>query len=150
MTDEEFMRVAITETKKAELLGEKTSVGAVIVQGSVIISQAHNTAKHADDPTGHAEINAIRQAAKKLKSKNLPGCTLYVTIEPCVMCFGAAVSAKIPKIVYGLSLEDMAQAGHRNWKVSSTLLNKQFENILEIEGGFLKEECLQTLSNRIK
>jgi tRNA(Arg) A34 adenosine deaminase TadA len=143
--EEVFMLVAIREAKKAKYLGEKTTVGAVIVKNGQILSKAHNTAKHKNDPTCHAEINAIRQAATIMNSKNLLDCTLYVTLEPCIMCFGAIISAKITKVFFGSSLYDMAKAGHRDWKVNSSSLNQQFGNIVKLQGGLLNFECKQLL-----
>ncbi|MBR9691465.1 nucleoside deaminase [Candidatus Woesearchaeota archaeon] len=149
MDDYKFMRAAIEAAKKADFAVERTVVGAVVVNElGEILSIAYNTAKKDGDPTAHAEMNAIRRASEKIGSKNLPGCTLYTTVEPCLMCFGAAYSAKIPRIVYGLDLEDLAEAGHRDWKIKAEALNQQIGNPIEIEGGVLKEECKSLLVNR--
>jgi tRNA(adenine34) deaminase len=99
--DISFMRLALSEAAKAELRGE-VPVGAVVVRDGLIIGRGWNSPIKKKDPSGHAEILAIRSAARKLGNYRLPGCTLYVTLEPCAMCLGAAVHARIERIVYGV------------------------------------------------
>jgi tRNA(adenine34) deaminase len=97
---EHFMRQALREAEAA-LAEDEVPVGAVIVQGERVIASAHNQREQLRDPTAHAEIIAITQAASNLNSWRLEGCTLYVTLEPCAMCAGAIVQARIPIVVYG-------------------------------------------------
>ena len=97
---EEYMRVCIAEAKKAAAVGE-VPVGAIVVHGNDIISRAHNMVETLRDPTAHAEILAIRGAAEHLGMRRLAECTLYVTLEPCVMCAGAILSAGLKRLVYG-------------------------------------------------
>ena len=135
MTDEEYMKIAIEEAKKGDF-----PFGVVIVKDNEILAKAHNTASL--DPTAHAEINAIREACKKLGNIDLSGCTLYSTCEPCPMCFTASWWARISKIVYGAEGEDVPED---EWKidVKCSYLNKKSGNKIEIKGGFLKDECLK-------
>jgi tRNA(adenine34) deaminase len=99
-THEYWMRQAITLAEEAARNGE-VPVGAVVVCDDVIIGAGFNRPIGAHDPTAHAEIKALRQAAKKLQNYRMPGCTLYVTLEPCTMCVGAIVHARIAKLVFG-------------------------------------------------
>src|SRR5258706_826044 len=100
VADEGFMRLAIAEADKARAKGE-IPVGAVVVVDGEIVGRGHNRREGTSDPTGHAEIFALRRAARKLGSWRLIGATLYVTLEPCVLCIGAAVNARLPRLVYG-------------------------------------------------
>ena len=102
MTDEQFMRIALTEARQAAAEGE-IPVGAVIVAGGTIIARAHNLTERLTDVTAHAEMQAITAAATALGGKYLTDCTLYVTVEPCVMCAGAIAWAQMGRLVYGAS-----------------------------------------------
>src|SRR6187399_2934966 len=97
---EYFMRMAIAEAEAA-LSEEEVPVGAVIVHEDQVVAAAHNQREQLRDPTAHAEMIAITQAAESLGSWRLEGCTLYVTLEPCPMCAGAILQARIPEVVYG-------------------------------------------------
>ncbi len=133
MSDEKFMKIAIEEAKKGDF-----PFGVVIIKDDEIIAKAHNTA--ISDPTSHAEINAIREACKKLGIKDLSGCTLYSTCEPCPMCFTASWWAKISKIVYGAEGEDVPED---EWKINvkCNYLNEKSGNKIKIESGFLRDKC---------
>ncbi|WP_145084208.1 tRNA adenosine(34) deaminase TadA [Anatilimnocola aggregata] len=100
ISHERFMRMALAEAQQA-LEEEEVPVGAVIVQGSRVIASAHNQREQLKDPTAHAEMIAITQAAESLGDWRLEGCTLYVTLEPCIMCSGAILQARVPIVVYG-------------------------------------------------
>lgn len=95
-----YMELALKEAKKAEA-EEEVPVGAVIVKGNEIIAKAHNKTRQTHDPTAHAEILAIREASEKIGSTRLSGCTMYVTLEPCSMCVGALVLARLSEVVIG-------------------------------------------------
>jgi len=135
MSDEDFMKIAIEEAKKGY-----APFGAIIVKENKIIAQTHNTSSL--DPTAHAEVNAIRQACKKLNSKDLSGCTLYATCEPCPMCFTAAWWANISKIVYGTEGEEVPED---DWKidVKCTYLNEKSGNKMIIKNNVLRDKCLE-------
>src|SRR5947199_3501320 len=97
--DTRFMRLALGEAKRA-LDEDEAPVGAVVVQDGRVIARAHNRPIHLRDPTAHAEILALRRAARKLGNYRLTGCSLYVTIEPCAMCAGAIVHARLQRVVF--------------------------------------------------
>jgi len=99
---EHFMQMALDEAEQA-FREEEVPIGAVIVREHRVIAAAHNQREQLHDPTAHAEMIAITQAAEALQSWRLEGCTLYVTLEPCPMCAGAIVQARIPQVVYGAS-----------------------------------------------
>ena len=100
MNDEYFMREALSQARAAECLGE-VPVGAVVVREGVIVGRGFNSPIGENDPTAHAEIAALRDAARKLKNYRLPGCELFVTLEPCAMCAGAIMHARIARVIYG-------------------------------------------------
>jgi len=97
---EAFMTTALDRAREAALAGE-VPVGAAVVRGGVVIASAHNAPVSRQDPSAHAEILALRAAARELGNYRLPGCSLYVTVEPCLMCAGALVHARIERVVYG-------------------------------------------------
>jgi tRNA(adenine34) deaminase len=101
-TDRRFMEEALEQARQAASAGE-VPVGAVVVKDGAIIARSHNLREAAQDPTAHAEILAIREAAQVLESWRLDGCTLYVTLEPCAMCTGALVLARVERCVFGAS-----------------------------------------------
>ena len=102
MTDEQFMRIALSEARQAAAEGE-IPVGAVVVAGGTVVARAHNLTERLTDVTAHAEMQAITAAATALGGKYLTDCTLYVTVEPCVMCAGAIAWAQLARLVYGAS-----------------------------------------------
>jgi len=139
--DEEFMRLALAEAGKALLAGE-VPVGAVVVRGGEVIASAHNGPVGLRDPSAHAEILALRRAAAAEGNYRLAGATLYVTIEPCLMCAGALVHARVSRLVFGapdpkggavVSLYGVLQDGRLNHRV-------------EVTGGVLREACSEILS----
>ena len=99
-TDENYMKLALEEAKKAERIGE-VPIGAIVVKEGEVIARAHNLRETVQQPTAHAEHIAIEKAAEAVGSWRLEDCTLYVTLEPCVMCSGAIVMSRIPRVVYG-------------------------------------------------
>jgi tRNA(Arg) A34 adenosine deaminase TadA len=154
MNEKKFMRAAIKEAKKASARGDY-GIGAVIVKDGKIIARAGETLKSKPDPvTGHAEIGAIRKACKKLKSGYVEGGILYSTHEPCPMCSAAVYWAKVGKVVYGASRQDMID--HMNSKGSQKfawrqidisckdILGKSIPNLnIEVVEGFMREDCLE-------
>ena len=129
-TDEYFMKIALQEAKNAFIKGE-VPVGAVIVANNTIIAKTHNLTELLTDVTAHAEMQAITSAANYLGGKYLQNCTLYVTLEPCVMCGGALYWSQISKVVYGASDE------RRGFKAKIGELHPK----TEIVSGVLEDEC---------
>ena len=138
--DEYFMRMALGEAESALESGE-VPVGSVITMEGRVLAKTHNSPILMKDPTAHAEILAIREAADRTENYRLHGTTLYVTIEPCVMCAGAIIHARIARLVFGatdpkggaLSLYDM-------------LNDRKLNHFVEVTGGVLKEKCGEILS----
>ncbi len=140
--DEKYMKEAMKEARKAEALGE-VPIGCVIVHDGQIIGRGYNRRKTDQNTLSHAELNAIAKASKKLGDWRLEECTLYVTLEPCQMCAGAIVQARIPKVVQAC----------RNVKAGcgGTIINLMqipaFNHQVEIEEGVLEEECSKMLTD---
>ncbi|MGW9856736.1 tRNA(adenine34) deaminase [Staphylococcus hominis] len=137
MTNDEFyMKCAIEEAKKAGQLGE-VPIGAVIVKDNEIIARAHNLREILQQPTAHAEHLAIERAAEVVGSWRLEDCTLYVTLEPCVMCAGTIVMSRIPRVVYGA----MDPKGGCSGSLMDLLQQPQFNHRAIVEHGVLEETC---------
>ena len=136
LENEKFMRAALGEAKKAFALDE-VPVGAVAVSGSKIIARAHNKRETLTDPTAHAEILCIKKAAKKLGGWRLNEVALYSTLEPCAMCAGAIIHARINELVYGA---DDPKAGGCGGRIDLTK-EGLFNHKLKITKGVLEKEC---------
>lgn len=141
-TDQFFMREAIAEAVKAARVGE-VPIGAVIVFNDQIIARAHNLRETNGDPTAHAEILVLREAARLKKHWRLLGTTLYTTLEPCPMCAGAMVMARTKRLVYGAADPKAGAAGSLMNIVQDPRLNHR----LEVSGGVLEEECRELLKD---
>ena len=142
MTNHEFyMEVAIEEAKKAGNIGE-VPIGAIIVKNDEIIARAHNLRESEQNPTAHAEHIAIQRAAAALGSWRLEGCTLYVTLEPCVMCAGSIVMSRIPSVIYGAKYPKGGCAG----SLMNLLQEPRFNHRATVEFGILEESCSQLLT----
>ena len=137
---ERFMREAIAEAEKALAEGE-VPVGAVVVRDGVVIARGHNRREAWRDPTAHAELLAIREAAAATGGWRLEGTTLYVTVEPCPMCAGAVVLARIPEVVYGADDPKAGAAG----SVMEVLREPRFNHRARVVRGVLEEECSEVL-----
>jgi tRNA(adenine34) deaminase len=133
MTDEYYMMQALKEAKKA-LEDDEVPIGAVVVVNEKVIARGHNMTERLNDPTAHAEMIALTSAFNLLGAKYIPEATLYVTIEPCLMCAGAICWAKIGKLVYGA---DDEKNGYK--KIAGT--NWPFHPKTELMRGVLKEDC---------
>ena len=129
------MQEALSEAKKAMGAGE-VPVGAVLVEGEKIIARGHNKPLSSADPTAHAEIVAIREACRVKKNYRLSGCELYVTLEPCAMCLGTAVHARLQRVVFG-ALDPKGGAVESVISFPFERMNHQ----VEIKGGVLASEC---------
>lgn len=139
--DESFMRMAIVQAHMAAALGE-VPVGAVVVREGRVIASAHNRLVAAHDPTAHAEIEALRQAAALLGNYRLDGCTLYVTLEPCTMCAGAISHARLDRVVWGAADPKAGADG----SVLSVLGDIRINHHTQRQGGVLARECSDLLS----
>lgn len=137
--DEKFMREAIAEAEKAACEGE-IPVGAVVVKDGAVVGRGHNERERSADPTGHAEIAALRAAAATLGDWRLTDCTLYVTLEPCAMCTGACIGARVGKIVFGASDAECGTCGS-----VANLCHMPLGHSPLIRGGVLKAECERLL-----
>jgi len=141
MNDEFFMREALSLARSAECLGE-VPVGAVVVCEGKIVGRGFNSPIGESDPTAHAEISALRDAARNLENYRLPGCELFVTLEPCAMCAGAILLSRISRVVYGA--RDPKTGVHGS--VVDLFAVERLNHHTEIIGGVLAEECGQLLS----
>lgn len=139
--DSSFMRQALKAAHLAQDLGE-VPIGAVLVHEGQIIGQGYNLRETSQDPTTHAEMIAIRQAAAQLGSWRLLDCTLYVTLEPCVMCMGAIILARIPRLVYGCRDPRVGAVG----SIYDFSIDKRFNHHVATTEGVLGEECSALLS----
>lgn len=139
MKENKFMKSALKCAEAALREGE-VPIGAVVVYEGKVIARGHNRRTKRQIATAHAEIEAIEKACKKLKSWRIPECELYVTLEPCPMCMGAALNARIKKVYFGAP-EDKGRS-LTSELASANLLN----HTVEVEGGVMKEECAEILS----
>jgi tRNA(adenine34) deaminase len=140
VTDEHYMRLALEQAHQAAELGE-VPVGAVVVQEDTVIATGYNRPIGHKDPTAHAEIQALRAAALVLGNYRLPGCRLYVTLEPCLMCSGAIFHARLAALIFGASDPKTGVAG----SVLDVYANRQLNHQTEIRGGVLAEESAAML-----
>jgi tRNA(adenine34) deaminase len=134
--DEHFMRLAIAEAEGALEHGD-VPVGAVLVRGGDVIGAGHNERELREDPTAHAEMIAIREAARVLGSWRLLDTVLYVTLEPCAMCAGAIVLGRIPRVAYGADDPKAGAAG----SVLDILAEPRLNHRPQVDGGVLADEC---------
>ena len=140
-----FMKSALKEAEKS-YDKEEIPVGAVIVKDGKIIARGHNLKETKNDTTNHAEIIAIRKASKKLKSWRLTGCTMYVTLEPCTMCAGALIQARLDKVVIGTMDEKTGACG----SVLNVVEDYKFNHRVEIEKGVMEKECKSIIQEFFK
>ena len=143
--DEKWMKIAISEASVAKNEGE-IPVGAVLIHNNKLIAKAHNQPILNHDPTAHAEVISIRKAGKKLNNYRLAGSTLYVTLEPCVMCLGAIMHARIDRIVFGASDPKTGVCGSKADLTSEAF----FTHKVKVDGGVLEEENKEILQSFFK
>jgi len=143
--DQQYMRMAIEEAQLAAQSGE-VPVGAVLVRDGQVISKAFNKPIANHDPSAHAEMLALREAALAQENYRIPGSTLYVTLEPCAMCSGAMLHARIDRVVYGAPDPKTGAAG----SVLDLFSSKQINHQTSVEGGIMSEECGQLLRDFFK
>ncbi len=143
--DTKMMGIAIELAKQAEAIDE-VPIAAVIYRGDQILAQAHNRREIDGDPTAHAEILALKIAAKSMTSWRIEDCTLAVTLEPCPMCAGAIVNARVPRLVYGAADPKMGCVD----TLYQRCTDERFNHRVEVVGGVLADECGALLSNYFK
>ena len=144
VTDETFMREALEQARRALHLGE-VPIGAVVVAEGGVMGEGFNQPIRAADPSAHAEIVALRQAARATGNYRLTGATIYVTLEPCLMCVGAIVNARLTSVVYG--------AREPKWGALGSILDARelsLNHRLEVTGGVLEAECRQVVVDFFK
>ena len=140
--DEKWMSLALEQARKAEEEGE-VPVGAILVKDGLLIAKAHNQPISTNDPTAHAEIQLIRAAGKKLKNYRLTGTSLYVTLEPCAMCLGAIMHARVEHVVFGAHDPKTGVCGS-----SENLMDaKCFNHKINLASGVMENESKQLLKN---
>ena len=143
--DHQFMQQAIEQAQLAAVAGE-VPVGAVLVRDGQVFAKAFNKPIGNHDPSAHAEMLALREAAKTEGNYRLPGSTLYVTLEPCVMCAGAILHARVDRVVFGAPDPKTGAAG----SVLDVFSSKQINHQTSVEGGVMSEECGQLLRSFFK
>ncbi|WAW11353.1 tRNA adenosine(34) deaminase TadA [Oxalobacter vibrioformis] len=139
-SDQDFMRLALLEAEKAGAIGE-VPVGAVIVKDGKVVARGHNQPVSGHDPTAHAEIMALREAGQVLGNYRLPACDLYVTLEPCAMCIGAMIHARIRRVIFGAHDPKTGAAG----SVINLFEEKTLNHHATVTGGILASDCAQLL-----
>jgi len=140
ISDREAMEAAIVEARGAAESGE-VPIGAVVVHGGEIIAHGQNSVVRTSDPTAHAEIVALRQAAQMLGNYRLKGCTLYVTLEPCAMCAGAMIHARLDRLVFATPDPKAGACG----SVLSVINHPQLNHQMQVEQGILADEAAELL-----
>ena len=143
--DRQFMQQALDQAKLAAVAGE-VPVGAVLVRDGQVISTGFNQPISNSDPSAHAEMMALRAAALEESNYRLPGTTLYVTLEPCTMCAGAMLHARVDRVVFGATDPKTGAAG----SVLNVFSEKQINHQTQVEGGIMSEECGQILRHFFK
>ena len=138
--DEQWMNLAIKQAIKAEVEGE-VPVGAILVKDGLLIAKAHNKPISTNDATAHAEIQLIRTACKKQDNYRLTGTSLYVTLEPCAMCLGAMIHARIERIIYGAHDPKTGACGSSENLIDANCFNHK----IDLVSGILEPECKQLL-----
>ena len=144
-TDQDYMQLALVLAQQAAQAGE-IPVGAIIVKDGMVIGQGSNAPIKMHDPSAHAEIRAIRDAAQYLENYRLVDCTLYVTLEPCAMCTGAIQHARIARLVYGANDLKTGACG----SVINLMTEPKLNHHTEVSGGTLADECGSVLSDFFK
>ena len=142
MNDNDFMRAALELASQAQAAGE-VPVGAVVVKGGEIIGRGFNAPISRHDPSAHAEMQALRDAAHRIGNYRLSGCELYVTLEPCLMCAGAIMHARIARVVYGACDFKTGVCG----SVLDAFAESRLNHHAQVVGGVMAEECGLMLSN---
>ena len=144
-THEKWMELALEQARLAQAMSE-VPVGAVLVQDDQLIASAHNQPIYSNDPTAHAEIQLLRAAGKQLNNYRFPDTTLYVTLEPCTMCLGAMIHARVSRVVFGAYDQKTGVCG----SCTDLSTSECFNHTIAIEGGVLENNCKQLLQEFFK
>lgn len=136
-----FMRLALLEAEEADRRGE-VPIGALLVQDGQILGRGHNAPITSNDPTAHAEVQALRSAGQWMRNYRMPGSTLYVTLEPCLMCFGALIHARIERVIFGAPDPKVGVT-----QLQPQLAQARFNHQLVLQGGLLEDECRDLLQS---
>ena len=144
-THEKWMELALEQARLAQAMSE-VPVGAVLVQDDQLIASAHNQPIYSNDPTAHAEIQLLRAAGKQLNNYRFPDTTLYVTLEPCTMCLGAMIHARVSRVVFGAYDQKTGVCG----SCTDLSTSQCFSHTIAIEGGVLENNCKQLLQQFFK
>jgi tRNA(adenine34) deaminase len=144
-THEKWMKLALEQARLAQAMSE-VPVGAVLVQDDQLIASAHNQPIYSNDPTAHAEIQLLRAAGKRLNNYRFPDTTLYVTLEPCTMCLGAMIHARVSRVVFGAYDQKTGVCG----SCTDLSTSQCFNHTIAIEGGVLANDCKQLLQEFFK
>ena len=144
-THEKWMELALEQARLAQAMSE-VPVGAVLVQDDQLIASAHNQPIYSNDPTAHAEIQLLRAAGKQLNNYRFPDTTLYVTLEPCTMCLGAMIHARVSRVVFGAYDQKTGVCG----SCTDLSTSQCFNHTIAIEGGVLANDCKQLLQEFFK
>jgi tRNA(adenine34) deaminase len=142
MNDEDYMRLALDLGREAAQRGE-VPVGAVVVRDGAILGRGYNAPIGTSDPTAHAEVQALRAAARAAGNYRLPGTCLYVTLEPCVMCAGAIMHARVERVVFGANDPKTGACG----SVVDLFAESRLNHHASVTGGLLADECVQLLKS---
>jgi len=134
-----FMGLALEEAYQADKLDE-VPIGAVLVQDGQLLATGHNCPVSSNDPTAHAEIMALRSAGAWLRNYRMPGATLYVTLEPCLMCYGALLQARVDRVIYGAPDPKVGVS-----RLAPALRGANLNHRIEFAGGLLETECREQL-----
>jgi guanine deaminase len=145
--ERKWMERALRSARAGIRKSEGGPFGAAIVRGDQLIAVGHNTVLKERDATCHAEINAIRIASRKLKRFVLSDCVIYSTTEPCPMCFSAIHWARIKKVVFGTSFEDVAKRGFNELYIPSRKMKREGRSPVRIKSGFMHKECSELLED---
>jgi tRNA(adenine34) deaminase len=134
-----FMKLALEEAEKADRLDE-VPIGAALVLDGKLVARGHNRPITSHDPSAHAEIMALRSAGEWLRNYRMPGATLYVTLEPCLMCFGALIQARVERVVFGAPDPKVGVS-----RLTEELAKVNLNHRLVFQGGLLEQECREQL-----
>lgn len=148
--EEKFMLEAIKEMRRGLKEGQSPFAAIIVNSKEKIIAKGYNTVVKDNDPSAHAEVNAIRAACKKLKTFKLTGCTVYTTAEACPMCFSAIHWAECKEVVYGALIEDAAKLGFHELFISDKMMKKTGHSPVKVTGPIMRKECAAAMKEWLK